>query len=297
MKKFMPTNSYSVFLVWIFNLCGLATIFLFMFDISGNPLIERKYTGIQLSDINILGMFLSNFNHAGPIHLLLNMLFLRSVYKATVDSPFLQKHVKNVIYLGVIIIPIISYFILLVTHPEDTFVIGFSGVLCALLGLLLGIEFPKTWGYLIYIIGFHVVFIFGLNIPIAWEVHLAGFIVGYLYQLKFNVANIKELSIRNVLNTYTIETFKASEPDEVIEMGIFDFLNSYNGSDKNKKLRTSEKVFEIDESINLSDEEIAKVVKRFRDSDSSNLIELMPLIQTIINEHNMLTETKLFRVI
>jgi membrane associated rhomboid family serine protease len=216
-------NHYKAFCWTIFLLCANATIFLFMFDVLENPLVPTEYTVISLSEPTALGFFLSNFNHAGPIHLLFNMLFLKDIYKYVKEFSVLKKHTIILIGISVIIIPIVSFIVMSELRTENSIVLGFSGVLSALFGLLLGVKIEKTLGLFVWIMGFHLGLIFGFDINIAWEVHLIGFLLGYGYQ-KVVFSKIPTFSLKETLNKYEIGF--GQNTDNCEYMGVYDWLVS-----------------------------------------------------------------------
>lgn len=182
-------------------MCSLATSVLFI-----NQLVPVQYTLIVTDNPTILGLFLSNLNHAGLIHLGMNMLFLKDIYRETKDSYELKGHIIKLTAMSMIFIPVITLLFSDLHRDGPAHILGISGVLCALFGFLLGIKFRKSWFLAIWIVGFHVVLIFGLEVKIAWDVHLIGLIIGYGYQ-KIMFSKIQEVSIKDVLESLEIEIY------------------------------------------------------------------------------------------
>lgn len=182
-------------------MCSLATSVLFI-----SQLLPAQYTMIVTDNPTALGLFLSNLNHAGLIHLGMNMLFLKDIYRETKDSYELKGHILKLTAISMILIPVITLLLSDLHRDGPAHILGISGVLCALFGLLLGIKFKKSWLMAIWIVGFHVVLIFGLEVKVAWDVHLIGLIVGYSYQ-KIVFSKIQKVSIKDVLESLEIEVY------------------------------------------------------------------------------------------
>lgn len=128
---------------------------------------------------SILSIFNNNFMHGGLLHLVMNMFFVYQ-FGQIVDYKYNKKE-QIFLYFGmgiIISLIMIGYFILL--NPSMS-VVGYSGVACALLGATFKDLDPQNQKSLLIQFGlFHVMIIFS-GLPIAWEAHLVGAILGYLY--------------------------------------------------------------------------------------------------------------------
>lgn len=126
-----------------------------------------------------LSIFNNNFMHGGLLHLIMNMFFVYQ-FGQLVDHKYNKKE-QVFLYFGigiVISLIMIAYFMFL--NPSMS-IVGYSGVACALLGATFKDLDPYNQKSLLIQFGlFHVLIIFS-GMPIAWEAHLVGAILGYLY--------------------------------------------------------------------------------------------------------------------
>lgn len=138
------------------------------------------------------GVVTFNFTHASFIHVLFNMLgcflFARDIQTYFLHRPMYQWFV----YFG--FAPFIG---LVVAAISSTPVVGYSGVLTALIGLAVALNFKGSRFVLLEIIIFHaIILLFPNKISIA--THVVGFIIGYgfgLLALKYGPN--KKTAIRN----------------------------------------------------------------------------------------------------
>lgn len=126
-----------------------------------------------------LSIFNNNFMHGGLLHLIMNMFFVYQ-FGQLVEYKYNKKE-QIFLYFGigiVISLIMIAYFIFL--NPSMS-IVGYSGIACALLGATFkNLDSYNQKSILIQFGLFHILIIFG-GLPIAWEAHLVGAILGYLY--------------------------------------------------------------------------------------------------------------------
>ena len=126
-----------------------------------------------------LSILNNNFMHGGLLHLVMNMFFVYQ-FGQLVDYKYNKKE-QIFLYFGIgIIISLImiGYFMLL--NPSMS-IVGYSGIACALLGATFkDLDSQNQKSLLIQFGLFHILIIFS-GLPIAWEAHLVGAILGYLY--------------------------------------------------------------------------------------------------------------------
>ena len=125
------------------------------------------------------------FLHAGPFHLLMNMMvFLQA-------APFLERKLGAwrfaVLYVASILGGAAGY--LLINPSSNQPAIGASGAVCGVFAAYFlavrpspraALADPQVRNAMLTFVGVNVVLVALLPLPIAWEAHLGGFIVGAL---------------------------------------------------------------------------------------------------------------------
>lgn len=149
-------------------------------DQMGFSLLPREHLVLGVHSLyNPLSIFNNNFMHAGLFHLFMNMFFV-FFFGKIIDS-YYDKKEQIFLYFGtgiVIALLMIGYIYLL--NPSMT-VVGYSGVAFALLGASFHcLDEMQRKSILIQLVIFHVIII-AIGLPVSWESHLIGALVGYAY--------------------------------------------------------------------------------------------------------------------
>lgn len=170
----------------MFNLnLGMSKIFiginiLFYMIVLSYPILKPHFIlGIQ--SINYpLSFLLNNFQHANLIHLGFNMLVIYQ-FGDLFDQVYRDKKKQFFGYvLSGLLIGIIMYVYILLINPMMQ-VVGYSGVVFFIIGAVFKyLSQSAQKSILIQLVLFHVVFI-ALGMPISWQSHLIGAILGYLF--------------------------------------------------------------------------------------------------------------------
>ena len=146
------------------------------------------------SPLNAISIINSNFMHAGLLHFAMNMYCIVTL-KHYINDIY-QKREQYYLYF---ITGIISSTFLALLLPLEIPAVGYSGIIFALVGAIFPFiegevkrfnvfglftftvfKAKLIWGA--FLLGWHLLIFIG--IPLFWEGHLAGFIVGYLYAKK-----------------------------------------------------------------------------------------------------------------
>jgi membrane associated rhomboid family serine protease len=128
------------------------------------------------------------FLHAGPIHLVMNMLvFLQA-------GPFVEQRMGSPRFALLYVVSILggaAGYLLINPHSTQG-VIGASGAVCGVFAAYFlavrpspraAFEDPRVRNAMLTFVGINVVLVALLPLPIAWEAHLGGFIAGGLAYL------------------------------------------------------------------------------------------------------------------
>lgn len=136
--------------------------------------------GLNLQNAHLGYTFITSaFNHAGLLHLGMNMFFVYQISSAFESVYETKKEQILVYFLSSIPINLLSFSYMYFANIENTMV-GYSGVCFALIGALwFAINTKAKKSFAIQILLFHAVVMY-LGVPIAWYAHLSGFIVGIL---------------------------------------------------------------------------------------------------------------------
>lgn len=143
-----------------------------------------KDSGDYLSSI-----ILSNYTHLNLWHILPNCFFFFAIAK-NLGGLFSWKNIALLVVISTFTTGFLSYWhVLNFSDNPDTLVIGFSGIVFSIFGVLF--YFMKTGekiSNLIFIGGFHLFFMVGheynSSLPnIAWFAHLYGFLTGFVFAL------------------------------------------------------------------------------------------------------------------
>ena len=155
-----------------------AIVFAFSILLMGENASYGIYYGSPLENI-----FYSQLVHANFFHLFANMFifFITAGNLETLNKPLL---VVSVV-LSMICSGILGYEYINLTSDHETIALGFSGVAVGVITSLVlyngGSIFSKPFfSWIIELIVIHIVMIPILHMPIAWYMHLGGFIGGIL---------------------------------------------------------------------------------------------------------------------
>ena len=156
----------------------------------GFSILPKEHLVLGAHSLNHpLSIFNNNFMHGGFLHLLMNMVFV--YFFGNIIDSYYNKKEQIFLYFGTgiaIALVMIGYIVTL--NPTMT-VVGYSGVAFALLGAAYPyLDQMQQKSILIQLVLFHVLIIM-LKMPISWESHLLGAIIGFLY------ANNRFLNNRN----------------------------------------------------------------------------------------------------
>lgn len=158
---------FNIFLFIIFNLLGL-------------NILPREDLILSIDSINNpLSFVLANYMHTDIFHILFNM-FILFQFGRVIDSNYqLKEQILIYFYSGLAISGIMYLYIMFVAPHYS--VLGFSGIACFIIGACLNMvgDYNKK-SILIQMAIFHVLII-AMNLPISWEAHLIGGVLGYLY--------------------------------------------------------------------------------------------------------------------
>ena len=151
-----------------------------MFFILG-MFVPQEYFLLQANSFeNPTSLVLSNFMHGGFIHLAANMFCVYQL-RQNFESIYQKREQFAIYFLSAIPIGIICciwlYLVGSINHA-----VGYSGIVMAILGTLFRHFDGKTLrNVCLFLIAYHVIMIFVLKMPIFWEGHLVGLIVGIAY--------------------------------------------------------------------------------------------------------------------
>lgn len=138
-----------------------------------NLVLGKHSLDYPLSFIN------NNLMHGGLLHLLMNMIVVYQ-FGNIIENVYNKKEQIFLYFISGIVISIVMYVYITNLNPSYN-VLGYSGIACCLIGASFKYLSPENRNMLlIQIIIFHVLIIV-LNLPISWESHLVGGIIGYLY--------------------------------------------------------------------------------------------------------------------
>ena len=133
----------------------------------------------------VTALFAHAFLHAGPFHLFMNMLaFVQA-------GPFVEQRIGSprfaVLYVASILGGAVGYILI---NPHSTApAIGASGAICGVFGAYFlavrptpraALADPQVRNAMLTFLAVNVVLMALLHLPIAWEAHLGGFVVGAL---------------------------------------------------------------------------------------------------------------------
>jgi rhomboid protease GluP len=139
---------------------------------------ENLALSIQ-SPIYPLSFILNNYMHANVMHILFNMIILYQFGKI-IDNIYEIKEQILVYFYSGLAISVIMFGYIYLLNPSFS-MLGFSGIACFMLGAsLIHLNEQARNSILIQMALYHVFIIF-MNLPVAWEAHLVGGVLGYLY--------------------------------------------------------------------------------------------------------------------
>lgn len=168
---------------------------------------------MKSDSFNLLGFYLSNFNHAGLIHFLFNFLFFYQIFLLTRKSK-ISNHYFYLFLLSFFVTPILTYLLMSITRTEFT-LLGLSGVLFSFIGFTLGNLIKYTKINVSFLIFYHFIFLY-IGINIGWEAHLCGYLIGLIYLFYFKLKNKTFIiSISELLNDVRITINKDFIIDEL----------------------------------------------------------------------------------
>ncbi len=172
----------------MFNLnLGMSKIFiginiLFYMIVLSYPALKNHFIlGIQ--SINYpLSFLLNNFQHANLIHLGFNMLVIYQ-FGDLFDQMYRDKKKQLFGYVvSGLLIGLIMYAYILLINPMMQ-VVGYSGVVFFIIAAVFKyLSQSAQKSILIQLVLFHVIFI-AVGMPISWQSHLTGAVLGYLFYL------------------------------------------------------------------------------------------------------------------
>lgn len=128
------------------------------------------------------------FLHAGPLHLLMNMLLFVQA------GPFVEQRMGSLrfaILYGASILGGAAAYILINPHSAGP-AVGASGAICGVFAAYFlavrptphaALSDPRVRNAMLTFVGINVVLVALLPLPIAWEAHLGGFVAGALAYL------------------------------------------------------------------------------------------------------------------
>lgn len=184
-----------------FNL-GMSKIFiglniLFYMIVLSYPVLKPHFIlGIQ--SINYpLSFLLNNFQHANLIHLGFNMLVIYQ-FGDLFDNVYKDKKKLLFGYLfSGLFIGLIMYAYILLINPMMQ-VVGYSGVVFFIIAAVFKyLSQSAQKSILIQLVLFHVIFIIA-GMPISWQSHLTGAILGYLFYVYNNRPKFPKIKKSNL---------------------------------------------------------------------------------------------------
>lgn len=131
----------------------------------------------------ILPLFSHVFVHGGVFHILMNML---AYFQA---APFLARRIGGARFLVLFFLAAVGGalgYILIDLHSHQP-AVGASGAICGVFGAYFlavrptpqaALADPQVRNAMLSFLGINVVLMAFLNLPIAWQAHLGGFVVG-----------------------------------------------------------------------------------------------------------------------
>ncbi len=181
-----------------FNL-GMSKIFiginiLFYMLVLSYPILKPHFILGTQSISYPLSFLLNNFQHANLIHLGFNMLVIYQ-FGDLFDQVYRDKKKQIFGYLiSGLLIAFIMYGYILLLNPLMQ-VVGYSGVVFFIIAAVFKyLSQSSQKSILIQLVLFHVIFI-ALGMPISWQSHLIGAILGYLffvYNTKPRIPKVKK---------------------------------------------------------------------------------------------------------
>lgn len=232
-------NLFKNTLIFSFIISLLLTILTSFLFINGDFEKYSYLITMKSESFNILGFYLSNFNHTGIVHFLFNFLFFYQIFLLTRKSK-ISNHYFYLFLLSFFVTPILTYILMSITRTEFI-LLGLSGVLFSFVGFTLGnlIKYTKT--NVSFLILYHFIFLY-IGVNIGWEAHLCGYLVGvfYLFYFKLNnktfIININELlnEIRITINKDLILDELSIEEEKFLDIkqkfNIYETKNNFQYS-------------------------------------------------------------------
>ena len=140
-----------------------------------------KYVVLSAESFNEpISIILSYFMHGDLFHLMMNMIGLYFIGKGFENIYYKNEHIALYFFSGIVVSLVCYLYLYLVDSSASA--VGYSGVLFLLLGTLFRhLDGKQLRNNCLFLLGYHIVAIFILNIPIFWEGHLAGLLLGIWY--------------------------------------------------------------------------------------------------------------------
>ena len=154
------------------------------------------YTALTLNSLeNPTSLILNYFMHGGILHLAMNMFFVYQVAKMF-ENIYTRKE-QIYIYFGFGLAISLICFVWMFVAEINLTVIGYSGVCFALLGSILKYMDKKSLKInLGFILVFHIIII-ALGLPVFWQGHLVGLLLGFGYSHFRVLKTLKKATLSN----------------------------------------------------------------------------------------------------
>lgn len=171
---------------------AICVVYFILFDFLGQftvPHMLRENLVLGLHSLSYpLSFINNNFMHGGILHLVLNMVFVYQ-FGSLIDNIYNKKE-QLFLYFGSGLIIALIIFAYVTAIGQVNPIVGYSGIACCLMGATFKYLPQETKNSLLLQMGiFHIAIIL-LGLPISWESHLVGAIIGYLYSNNRFIANI-----------------------------------------------------------------------------------------------------------
>jgi membrane associated rhomboid family serine protease len=188
LEDYKNTLISFLFISFCFVIYGYLNYFTPVFYTEESYLNFFKTFAISKDSYNYpFSFILANYTHLSAWHIIPNCFFFFAISK-NLAGLFSWKHIFMLVVVSTFTTGFLSYWhILNFSDNPNTLVIGFSGIVFSIFGVLFyHMNKREKISNILFIGGFHLFFIFGDQIyselpNIAWFAHLYGFLIGLVF--------------------------------------------------------------------------------------------------------------------
>ena len=178
---------------------GLNIVCFIVFNLLSLPILsDGNLVLSQHSLFYPLSFILNNYLHSDIFHILFNMIILYQ-FGSMADKIYNRNQQATIYFFSGIAISIVMFGYIKFIDPSFAMK-GFSGIACFIIGaVFIHLDKYNAKNILIMMAIYHVIII-AMGLPVAWQAHLIGGLLGYGYSIYVSKSKVKKVKKKSKTN-------------------------------------------------------------------------------------------------